>query len=553
MEGRDEKLSLRKTIKMPFFQKFKNTLLAGISRTTDSLDDKASFTIAARYPDVEELVEVLGMIMKRVEHESCHGSACSSADVKTGIDNKNLGDVLGVKHDHLNELSDIVCSNSETSVLHDSKWSPGLITLGLLFKLQNINEHTRELGWYNDRHVFLKNEDEQAKMMHVFGLYWHIMVKIGESIRSYDLEKIGTSDRPSNQIRLRTHVKNALEFAGLRTREEVLLAHISDQNQEEEGHCPDFALIIIHEHRQILLNICGNRLVNIPRIADVFADLMADSAPFLKGRAHKEMVDGCVSVFDQVRDSLYSAIAKHPDYGLLISGYSHGAGIAPLLAMQLLSMQEDASSGFSKAVTIRSICYGAPPVYFVDKEDQTCLLKVPNIFLVYNNHDGLASTSIETFTKIFEAVKAIEDLNLGRTEMIKMLMKPILVELPGINLDEDNGEDSSGEETVVDASKLSSSWARVQEAVESVEAEDKSGKTHYRHTAGHLYMLNRKVDCLLIRKFEDTKPMADRMRLKAGMFNQHMPWSYSALFDGYGFSNLKVPMEDFEEVLTLEE
>ena len=51
--------------------------------------------------------------------------------------------------------------------------------------------------------------------------------------------------------------------------------------------------------------------------------------------------------------------------------------------------------------------------------------QIPNIINVVNHNDGLASASLNTVTKFFEQIKAVDDLQLQRREMFKMLMEKV--------------------------------------------------------------------------------------------------------------------------------
>ena len=78
----------------------------------------------------------------------------------------------------------------------------------------------------------------------------------------------------------------------------------------------------------------------------------------------------------------------------------------------------------------------------------------------------LASASLDSVTKLFEQIKAVKELNLGRREMFKMLTESIpsashegkcLNEKPG-----DDGNDSDGESDIVDFdASMSENWKKV--------------------------------------------------------------------------------------------
>ena len=72
------------------------------------------------------------------------------------------------------------------------------------------------------------------------------------------------------------------------------------------GHCPDFAVILVHHHRQILVNICGTRMIPTPHMSDVFMDLLADSTEFLDGKAHRGMALGSNNIYERCKDAILS-------------------------------------------------------------------------------------------------------------------------------------------------------------------------------------------------------------------------------------------------------
>ena len=74
-----------------------------------------------------------------------------------------------------------------------------------------------------------------------------------------------------------------------------------------DDHCPDFAVVLLHKLKQVLVVICGTRMIPTPKMKDVFMDLHADAEPFLDGVAHrgfavgaKNFVDGGVSLSQAV-------------------------------------------------------------------------------------------------------------------------------------------------------------------------------------------------------------------------------------------------------------
>ena len=73
-------------------------------------------------------------------------------------------------------------------------------------------------------------------------------------------------------------------------------------------HCPNFALFIIHAHRQVVLNICGTE---IKSIQDIFMDLCSDSCVFLEGLAHKAMLQGARNIITMILDIILKGSLKY--------------------------------------------------------------------------------------------------------------------------------------------------------------------------------------------------------------------------------------------------
>ena len=44
-----------------------------------------------------------------------------------------------------------------------------------------------EGGWFNSKDVFVKDADLQNRMLNVFGMYWHLIVKVNDNT---DLETL---------------------------------------------------------------------------------------------------------------------------------------------------------------------------------------------------------------------------------------------------------------------------------------------------------------------------------------------------------------------------
>ena len=63
-------------------------------------------------------------------------------------------------------------------------------------------------------------------------------------------------------------------------------------------------MILVHHHRQILVNICGTRCIPTPHMSNVFMNLMADTTEFLTGKAHRGMALGSNNIYERCKDAI---------------------------------------------------------------------------------------------------------------------------------------------------------------------------------------------------------------------------------------------------------
>ena len=92
--------------------------------------------------------------------------------------------------------------------------------------------------------------------------------------------------------------------------------------------------------------------------------------------------------------------------------------------------------------------------------------RLQTYYCKYNQFFLLASASLDSVTKLFEQVKAVKELQLGRREMMTMLTESIPSSShDGKYLNEDPGEDgndSDGESDIVDFDiSMSENWKKV--------------------------------------------------------------------------------------------
>ena len=220
------------------------------------------------------------------------------------------------------------------------------------------------------------------------------------------------------------------------------------------------------------------------------------------------------------------------DYNVMVIGYSLGAGICQLVAMDLVESQHLPSQ-----TDVRCVSYGAPPVFKSTRNDKrpfTC----PNVFSVVYNNDGLASASTASVTKLFMQIRAVNRLQMRRRDMIKLLWNPIKTS-SGDDLNDENEDDDDDFESKTGSRRtpqLSGSsgeeWLAIRNA--AVQASQDCQLAGLCHPAGKLYLFKRNETSVITRKMNDTRVLSENLRLRAAMFSHHMPWGYNALFQGFG-------------------
>jgi len=474
------------------FAKLTKCLSTGISNFADFSQTQLLRALSKKYPDFLEVLEVL---------ESIDGPPQNEDEVESP-DNQT-----------------------------DGRWRPMVLTIGLLYKLQKI-EDSREGHWYNSPEIFVRNDDEEAEMLNVFGFYWHLILKVAGVLRSAEADH-----SPEGQDQIKSMLQEAFNPDEI----EALIANATD-NQVVEEHCPDFALLLDHTHKLIVINICGTRMIPAPKMSDVFMDLYAKAEPFLNGVAHQGMAIGANNILEKCSSQLNEAADRYPEYGVLVTGYSLGAGICQLVAMKL--MQEGSSN-------VRCISYGAPLVYAGDDQDQN---PGKNLFSVVCSHDGLASTSLSTVSKLMAQVRAVDRLQYRKRDMIKLLMQKIETDEGTEMKEEDDSEDDedfdkdklSGKPKIT----LSEDWQRIYDAIQDAQADE--GVIKLKHPAKNILVFKRRTTGEVVtRYFQDdcVQHFAESLRLRGAMFNHHMPWSYKSLFAGFGEDTSAVPLEMVQKVL----
>eukprot|EP00096_Caligus_rogercresseyi_P013995 TRINITY_DN6551_c0_g1_i1.p1 TRINITY_DN6551_c0_g1~~TRINITY_DN6551_c0_g1_i1.p1 ORF type:complete len:480 (-),score=126.21 TRINITY_DN6551_c0_g1_i1:878-2317(-) len=468
---------------MPFFKR----MMEGFNNIKSLMRSKVTNSLTSKYPEIDTLMKIVNLMVRKYHEE------CISSGIAIDLDGDGYMD-----------------ENEE-----DERWVPYLLTLGLIYKVQKNDAK----AWYNHENSFLQNDELQEKFLHTFGYFWHLLVEISKCIRTQGSDDV---------------LENLKSTNGLVPPEDVLYAHSTDKGNLGE-HCPDFALTLERGPKLIVLTICGTRMIPAPEMQDVFMDLYADSEPFLHGHAHRGMAIGCRNILERILPHIVSTLEENPDYEIMVTGYSLGAGISQLVTMELLEGQS--RERLPSNVVIRCFNYGTPPVFCSDKYDE---YKCPNVYSITFNNDGLISASLTNVVKLFMQIKALENMHMRRRDMCRLLFSKSDVNAISPSEESDEEDDTEDLATVLEEDEdemgdtgdelKSELWCKVREALDKVEhAVD---LVHLEHPS-KLFIFKRKND-VVTRVFHNTNPFTCSLRLRASMFNDHMPWGYNTLFEGYG-------------------
>jgi len=462
-----------------------------------------------RYSGIREVVGLLDKIRERVENQEIAGlqdfpeekdeKELAKENEKGSNEENGKTDGDGEKDGNSEEADDGSIFKPD-----DGKWRPVLATLALIYKLQKVSDDS----WYDNEEVFMKDKEKMAAVLNRMAFFWHRFMKVASNISGEEEEELKANLAEGMELEL----------------EDVIYVYNKDAKKGDvEEHLPDIALTVDRDRKELLLTVAGTKVFPMPSAADIIMDLYAESVPFHKGRAHRGMAAACENILEKVLHLIVAKMNEFKDFTLLVVGYSLGAGVAQLLGIKLSEGEENKQ--LPAGSKILCVTFGAPPVYAAVDPGYVN----PTIISVYNHNDGLASLSLHTVTQLFLQLRAINRLCLGRRHTFRLLRSKLGQAV--IEAGRRRYVASPPEERI-------EGWNNISTAMKAVKS---SGFSRLTHCAGTTYLL-KKSDLTweggevghVARRMEGTQaePLARELRLRAGMFNDHMPWGYQGLFKG---------------------
>ena len=150
----------------------------------------------------------------------------------------------------------------------------------------------------------------------------------------------------------------------------------------------------------------------------MFIDLLAPNVEFLDGLAHNGMLKAALRLIEKSADVLKRAFKTYPDYRLIITGHSLGAGVSVLLhlGIQAGKFQDIIPS----TIKLKTIALAPPPVYKATEIPQHLTKEIIGIVQGNDCVPRLGLTNLDDF---FEEAIAIGELDLSARQIYKLLTK----------------------------------------------------------------------------------------------------------------------------------
>jgi len=448
-------------------------------------------------------------------------------------------DTLASKIPDFKEIVDIFNGiiaqhNEDTAHIEDTRKTSFVILLGVLYRYQK-RLRSKEL-----ESVSCPLEDLSEELAVLCARYWNLTNAIGQTLR----RGVSSATEETLPLVCEENREELARVCGVET-EDVVMTWVSEMQEMDESseqpsiscHTPDFTITVDRTQSLVLVTILGTRMFPNPSVYDVVMDLRAELVPFLGGEAHSGMVIGMRNIMDKSFPVLKETLEENPGYSILVVGYSLGSGLAQLYAAQLLA-SEEIRSQLPEDIVIRALCYGAPPIF--RSEERRVF---PEIVIVQNDKDGIISVSTKNAVDLFNTTVAIDAADIDTEVMYKMIFEKI----PEDEDDEEDGPDgpesesswqgfksivTNSLESVRETFKVDpEEWEKVNEAIRNRRCHSHQEMSLLGKTVLQMKNVGGEVK---IRKFcgiDATDVLSRELRLSKLMFDHHMPWGYTNLFN----------------------
>lgn len=180
----------------------------------------------------------------------------------------------------------------------------------------------------------------------------------------------------------------------------------------DDDHCPKFMIFVDDQTKSVVLAIRGTY-----SFADVITDIVCDEEVFLGGFAHRGIHRGAKKIMREGGQHLMEALEQRPDYKLVVTGHSLGAGTAILICMDILA--GNFKEAVPKQTHVQCIALAPPPVYRTDKKIDDRY--TDNIHIYINNNDCVPRLSLANMAKLMAMMRAVDSLEMSPLQHLQML------------------------------------------------------------------------------------------------------------------------------------
>ena len=260
---------------------------------------------------------------------------------------------------------------TKTRQLADDRPLP--LLLGVLYKLQESLTHSLDGIGRNVAPVALDNKENVVSLL---GHYWQLIRAADSSIRYIDHD-LGQDDEENQEDRAARIIKmSKREYATILGIPEEQVVWVWSSKAVEAStslskHVPEHMITVDHQQKSVILTLLGTKVFPAPQPLDIIMDLMATVETFLDGIAHGGLSVGTRNLVETAGPVLRRELECRPSYSLLILGYSLGAGLAQLLALDC--QLGPCSQSLPRNTIIRTVAFGSPPVFARQREEPPVL------------------------------------------------------------------------------------------------------------------------------------------------------------------------------------
>lgn len=170
-----------------------------------------------------------------------------------------------------------------------------------------------------------------------------------------------------------------------------------------------YFVAVDHVDKKVILAIRGTF-----SLSEIVTDVAAFSRPFCGGEAHSEMATVAERTWQVVGPTILELLEQNPNYELILTGHSLGAGCAALLNI----MCHQDNKKLVRGRSLRCFAYACPPVFAPLENAQDATDACVGFI---NEMDVVPFLSVDSVRHVFASIRAIEELNLSWPERVKLV------------------------------------------------------------------------------------------------------------------------------------